>query len=185
MTVNSFEEPYGPLIDTTMRVMTWNIWFRFGPWEQRQPAVIETLRRVDADVIALQEVWADDDVRQIDLLAAELGMHAAYDSRLVLDDFRFGNAVLSRWPISDTATLVYESDDSDESRLALTACGPATTSQSLPSCATRPVLLLLPHPVPGERRRWRRTRRPNRHRNESGRTAVDSARSVRRGCSGG
>ena len=122
MTLSSLDKPDGPLIDTTMRVMTWNVWFRFGPWEERHPAIIETLRRVDADVVALQEVWAGDDVAQIDLLAAELGMHAAYDSRVVRHDFRFGNAVLSRWPISDTETLAYVTDgDTNENRLVLRA----------------------------------------------------------------
>ena len=123
MTLDSVvDEPYGPLIDTTMWVMSWNIWFRFGPWEERQPAIIETLRRVDADVVALQEVWAGDHETQVDLLAAELGMYAAYDSRLVRDDFRFGNAVLSRWPIAGTETLAYVTDgDTQEDRLALRA----------------------------------------------------------------
>ena len=49
------------LIDTRLRVATWNVWWRFGPWEERQPAIAETLRRIDADVIALQEVWDVDD----------------------------------------------------------------------------------------------------------------------------
>ena len=31
------EGPYGPLIDTTIRVASWNLWWRFGPWEARQP----------------------------------------------------------------------------------------------------------------------------------------------------
>jgi endonuclease/exonuclease/phosphatase family metal-dependent hydrolase len=40
-----------------VRVMTWNIWWRFGPrWRDRQPALLETLRQVDPDVVALQEV---------------------------------------------------------------------------------------------------------------------------------
>jgi endonuclease/exonuclease/phosphatase family metal-dependent hydrolase len=40
-----------------VRVMTWNIWWRFGPrWRGRQPALLETLRQVDPDVVALQEV---------------------------------------------------------------------------------------------------------------------------------
>jgi len=31
--------------------MTWNIWWRFGPrWREREPALIETLRKVDPDV---------------------------------------------------------------------------------------------------------------------------------------
>ena len=32
------------------------------PWEARRPAIAATLARLDADVICLQEVWADDDV---------------------------------------------------------------------------------------------------------------------------
>lgn len=33
------------------KVMTWNIWWRFKPrWRERQPALIETLRKVDPDV---------------------------------------------------------------------------------------------------------------------------------------
>jgi hypothetical protein len=40
------------------RVVTWNLWWRFGPcWRDRQHDVLETLRGVDADVVALQEVW--------------------------------------------------------------------------------------------------------------------------------
>ena len=61
------------LIDTRLRVATWNVWWRFGPWEERQPAVAETLRRIDADVIALQEVWnAHDGVGQPAALAGAL-----------------------------------------------------------------------------------------------------------------
>ena len=43
--------------DDAARVLTWNLWWHFGPWEARQPAILETLRRVDADVVCLQEVW--------------------------------------------------------------------------------------------------------------------------------
>ena len=28
--------PYGELITTTLRVLTWNAWGRFGPWEARE-----------------------------------------------------------------------------------------------------------------------------------------------------
>src|SRR5262245_33223956 len=47
------------LIQSRLRVLTWNLWWRFGPWQARQPAIIATLRRIDADVIALQETWND------------------------------------------------------------------------------------------------------------------------------
>src|SRR5262245_18084842 len=44
-------------IDTTLRVMTWNLWWRFGPCQARQEGIFETLARVHADVVCLQEVW--------------------------------------------------------------------------------------------------------------------------------
>ena len=40
-----------------IRAMTWNIWWRFGPrWTERQPGLLETIRRFNPDVLALQEV---------------------------------------------------------------------------------------------------------------------------------
>jgi endonuclease/exonuclease/phosphatase family metal-dependent hydrolase len=97
--MSDWDSPYGELIETRLRVMTWNLWWRFGPWEARQPAIVETLRRVDADVIGLQEVWDDGTDNLSAIIASELGYHHVYDARLDLDGVRFGNAVLSRWPI--------------------------------------------------------------------------------------
>jgi hypothetical protein len=51
--------PYGELITTTLRVLTWNAWGRFGPWEARETALIRTLEALQPDVIALQECWLD------------------------------------------------------------------------------------------------------------------------------
>ena len=42
-----------------LRVVTFNIWHDAGDWAARQPLLIEALREVDADVIALQEVLED------------------------------------------------------------------------------------------------------------------------------
>nr|WP_165491961.1 endonuclease/exonuclease/phosphatase family protein [Egibacter rhizosphaerae] len=41
-----------------LSLLSWNVWWRFGPWRERQPAILEVLRRADADVVTLQEVWA-------------------------------------------------------------------------------------------------------------------------------
>jgi endonuclease/exonuclease/phosphatase family metal-dependent hydrolase len=46
-------------IESRLRVVSWNIWWRYGPWERRRPVIEATLRALDADVIALQEVWDD------------------------------------------------------------------------------------------------------------------------------
>lgn len=91
--------PYGPLLDTRLSVLSWNLWWRYGPWEARRPAIAATLARIDADVICLQEVWDDGAVCFAAELAEGLGFHHAYGARLEAEGVRFGNAVLSRWPI--------------------------------------------------------------------------------------
>ena len=88
------------LIESRLRVATWNVWWRFGPWEERQPAIAEALHRIDADVIALQEVWdVHDGAGQPEVLADKLGYEHVFDSGFDAGDALFGNAVLSRWPI--------------------------------------------------------------------------------------
>ena len=98
-------------MDHQLRVMTWNIWWRFGPrWRERQPGILATLERFDPDVVALQEVWSAGGTTQADELAEALGLHAAFaapsypvapDSPLEPDhaDVELGVALLSRWPL--------------------------------------------------------------------------------------
>jgi len=95
----AYDAGYGRLLQTRVRIATWNLWGRYGPWEARLPAIIETLRRIDADVVGLQEVWEDDRRSQASELAAALGYTAVYEANLERDGARSGNAVLSRWPI--------------------------------------------------------------------------------------
>jgi endonuclease/exonuclease/phosphatase family metal-dependent hydrolase len=109
------------LIDTRLRVATWNVWWRFGPWEERQPAIAETLRRIDADVIALQEVWdVDDGPGLSEALADALGYEHVFASGFDAGEASFGNAVLSRWPIAASYTRTLPTTPStDEFRVAL------------------------------------------------------------------
>ena len=89
-----------------MRVATWNIWWRFGPWEQRAPGIETTLRSIDADIVCLQETWTLDGRRQALELGDALGYHVAADADGA-DDRRLRNAVLSRWPIlEETVTAL-------------------------------------------------------------------------------
>lgn len=95
------EGPYGALIDTRLRVMTWNVWWRFGPWEERAPAIEAVVRTVDPDVLCLQEVWGlEDGTSFASELAGSLGYHHAVAAIRDWEGIRFGNAVLSRWPIA-------------------------------------------------------------------------------------
>ena len=95
------EAPYGALISTTLRVLTWNVWGRFGPWQAREGALIATLKRVAPDVVALQECWCDrDGVTQAARVADAVGYHHVYAGGTFLEkDWGTGSALLSRWPI--------------------------------------------------------------------------------------
>lgn len=85
-----------------MRVVTWNLMWRFGPWEERFPLIVSALAALDADVICFQETWRDRDggPSQADVIASELGMRAAVGERQ-----HMANAVLSRWPIISAQTF--------------------------------------------------------------------------------
>jgi len=93
--------PYGELITTTLRVLTWNVWGRFGPWQEREGALIGTLEALAPDVVALQEAWCDRGGQdQATRLAKALGYHGAYGGGTFLaEDWGTGSGLLSRWPI--------------------------------------------------------------------------------------
>ena len=91
---------FGPLVETRLRVVTWNLWGRGGPWEERLGGITATLRALSPDVVALQEVWEESGGRsQAVLLAEALGFHPLFAGRYAIDGVAMGNAILSRWPI--------------------------------------------------------------------------------------
>ena len=93
-------EESGPLIESRLRVVTWNIWWRYGPWQRRRPAIEATLASLNADIIALQEVWDDGAADLAGELGQALSYHHVYQRSEHRDDIGFGNAILSRWPIA-------------------------------------------------------------------------------------
>jgi endonuclease/exonuclease/phosphatase family metal-dependent hydrolase len=127
--VAAFDPGFGPLVATTVRVATWNLWSRYGPWREREPVIVETLRRVNADIVGLQEVWDDDDRNQAAEIASTLGFEPpVFAANLTFPDgVRSGNAVIARWPIArhDVCILPREgagaSDDEGEERLCVFA----------------------------------------------------------------
>ncbi len=84
--------------DGRVRVMTWNLWWRFGPWEQRQQVIVDTIRAVSPDIVCLQEVWVEADRDLAAIIAAELEYHSVRSHGIGRESVGFANAVLSRWP---------------------------------------------------------------------------------------
>jgi endonuclease/exonuclease/phosphatase family metal-dependent hydrolase len=111
-----------------MRVLSWNLWWRFGPWQRRQPAIATEFDLIDADLSCLQEVWCDaDDGDQAEHLAARRGLHVARSTGSDGRPFGFGNAILSRWPILESDTLVLPGIDgkpSHRSAVVAVVAGP-------------------------------------------------------------
>lgn len=91
-----------------LRLVTYNIHKGIGGRDRRYrpERIIETLAHLQADIAFLQEV--DEDVprsrhdMQAELLAAELGFsHLAFQRNVTLKKGWYGNAILSRFPLTD------------------------------------------------------------------------------------
>lgn len=101
---------------------TWNLWWKFGPWEARQEPIATELSAVDPDVCCLQEVWVDEGVDQAAVLGERLGRHVARSTDSEGTAHRFGNAVLSRWPVVEHFTLVLPGVDGRPSHRSALFC---------------------------------------------------------------
>jgi endonuclease/exonuclease/phosphatase family metal-dependent hydrolase len=103
---------YGPLIETTLRVITWNVWGLHGPWPEREPAIVATLRDARPDFVVLTESWSKGGDSQCARLAGPLGLpHCAFSGVAAQEDEAAlsGVAVLSRWPIQRQSSLTFGS----------------------------------------------------------------------------
>lgn len=111
----------GPL-STRLNVLTWNLWWQFGPWQNRATAIEATLKAANADVIALQEVWGDAAQNYAAILAEKLGYHHIHADCMTMNGVGFGNAILSRWPIAQNKVITLSgAKETGETRNALYA----------------------------------------------------------------
>lgn len=120
-----------------LRLMTWNVWWRFGDWRARREALLAVLRAEQPDVVGLQEVWATEDENLAQWLAERLDMEFAWspspapqrwqrrlsmtgEDREDSGTIAFGNAVLSRHPLLEQRVAhLPRGTGEDEGRTAL------------------------------------------------------------------
>ena len=92
---------------TPFSIMTYNIWFDSQNWSARFTHMLSEIRQTDPDVICLQEVIQRANLpNQAASMADSLGYYYVFTSRDPEGaDKRFGNAILSRYPIEATNSV--------------------------------------------------------------------------------
>jgi endonuclease/exonuclease/phosphatase family metal-dependent hydrolase len=105
--------PYGPVVESTVRVVTWNVWGRYGPdWETREVALETTLAEARPDVICLIEAWRHGESTQPSRIADRLGLsYHLFDGDWAQEDWVSGIAVVCRWPMSEPQRRELRAED--------------------------------------------------------------------------
>jgi endonuclease/exonuclease/phosphatase family metal-dependent hydrolase len=105
--------PYGPLVESTVRVVTWNVWGRYGEdWAQRQAAIEDELVAAAPDLVCLVETWRSGDVSQPALMAERLGFaHHCFSGDWEQEGWISGAGFVSRWPLSEVTARPLRGDD--------------------------------------------------------------------------
>lgn len=85
----------------SIRLASWNLWWCHGELSAREPAILSTLRHLDADVIGLQEVCSREP-DQPAWLRDELGVDVVASPNGADDQHTIVNAIASRWPIIES-----------------------------------------------------------------------------------
>jgi endonuclease/exonuclease/phosphatase family metal-dependent hydrolase len=105
--------PYGPLTSSTIRVVTWNVWGRYGTdFEARQAALEQTLEQAAPDLVCLVEAWRQGESTQPGRVAARLGLaHHRFVGDWEQEDWLSGVGFVSRWPMTEPRRRPLRAED--------------------------------------------------------------------------
>jgi endonuclease/exonuclease/phosphatase family metal-dependent hydrolase len=118
---NQFE-PYGPVVETTMRIVTWNVWGRYGRWRERQAGIEETLAAAAPDIVCLVESWSHPEATQPELVARRLGFSGSvFSGDWEQDDWVSGFGLVSRWPVTSHERRALRGGDESSAGSVLSA----------------------------------------------------------------
>ena len=108
----------------SLSVLTLNLWHDAGPWEERRARIREWLDRLDPDLIGFQEALRGEALDQVGRLLDGRGYHLDYVAASPFwreeEALSFGNAIASRWPITQRHALQLPDRGDGETRAALT-----------------------------------------------------------------
>jgi endonuclease/exonuclease/phosphatase family metal-dependent hydrolase len=95
--------PYGRLVESAVRVATWNVWGRYGrDWQQRQVALEAALAEASPDVICLVESWRAGESTQPGRIADRLSLpYHHFVGDWEQEDWVSGIGLVCRWPMSE------------------------------------------------------------------------------------
>jgi len=113
-----------------VKVLTLNLWHDSGPYPARRALVRAWIEELDPDVIGFQEALRSPDFDQVRELLDDMAYHVEFAGAQPFwrdpkrapgtrDATEFGNAIASRWPLSDRDVLSLPDTGDGEMRCAL------------------------------------------------------------------
>lgn len=105
--------PYGPVVESTVRVVTWNVWGRYGAsHEARQAGLEDILSKAAPDVICLIEAWRRGASDQAERIADRLGLpYHLFAGDWQQEDWLSGIGLVSRWRMSEPQRRSLHAED--------------------------------------------------------------------------
>ena len=125
MSDKSFPDPDAKIIEEsgeTIKLVTWNLWWKFESYKERENLILTELKETAADIMCLQEVWEEEDESQAKIIADILGYQYVYGKSFEFDGVAFGNAIISKYPIQNHQVIMFKADPKkDEKKLFIHA----------------------------------------------------------------
>ena len=88
MSDKSFPDPDAKIIEEsgeTIKLVTWNLWWKFESYKERENLILTELQETAADIMCLQEVWEEEDESQAKIIADILGYQYVYGKSFEFD----------------------------------------------------------------------------------------------------
>ena len=105
-----------------MRVVTWNVWGRYGRWRERQAGIEESLAAAAPDIVCLAESWSGPQESQPELVARRLGFeHSMFTGDWQQEGWVSGTGLVSRWPVTSHERRALVAEDGSAAGSALFA----------------------------------------------------------------